>query len=99
MEEDAAVRLAEPGGGVAREHADDAGRAPRGVETDADEASVGLGAAHDGDVDHAGQRQIVHVAAPPGEQARIAPLDAGSDVGHRVSRGAGLVGLVTSDRR
>jgi len=73
---------------------------PRGVETDAGDASVGVGAAHEGDVGHAGQRQVVHVAAAPGEQTRIvAPLDAGSDVGHRVSRGAGLVGLVTSDRR
>ena len=83
VEEHAAVGLAEPRGIFPGEHAGDAGRAPGGVERDARQARVSVRAAHERDVDHARQREIVHVAAAAGEQARIvAAFDARSDVRH-----------------
>jgi len=56
VQEHAAVGLTEPCNGDAGEHAGHAGRATRVNETDADEARVGVGAAHEGDVDHTRQR-------------------------------------------
>jgi len=72
----------------AREHPGDAQRSPRVVEIDADEARVGVDAAHEGDVDQARQRQVVHVAAAPREQAWVVTaFDARPDVYRRASAG------------
>ena len=99
VEEDAAVRLAEPGDGIAAEHADDAGHAARGVDTDAGEARMGVNAANEGDVDHARQRQVVHVPAAPGEQARVvAAFHARSDAARRRRHGGNLSRLTPADR-
>jgi len=88
VEEHAAVGLAEPRDIFPGEHADDAGRAPGPVERDACQARVSVHAAHERDVDHARQRQVVHVAAAAGEQARIvAAFDARSDVARRRRHG------------
>jgi hypothetical protein len=65
--EDAAVGFAEPGDGVASQHAGDARRSARALEVDAYEARVGVRAADEGGVHHARQRHVVDVAAAPGQ--------------------------------
>ena len=88
--------LAEPRDGIARQNAGHAGRAPRGVETDAAQTSVGVDAAHESDVHHAPQRQVVYVEAAPGEQARVvATFDARSDAACLRRHGGNLSRLLT----
>jgi len=53
------------------EHADDVGRATRRLGVHASETRVGVGASDEGDVDHARQDHVVHVAPAPGEDAGI----------------------------
>jgi hypothetical protein len=42
-----------------------------GVERECSDQGVGVHAADERDVHHAGEREIIHVAAAPGEEPRI----------------------------
>jgi hypothetical protein len=83
VEEHAAIGLAEAGRLRTREHADDVGGAPGGVDVHARQVRVGVDAADEGDVDHTRQEHVVHVAPAPREDAGIVrTLHARADVPH-----------------
>ncbi len=82
MEENAAIGLAKPRDLLAGHDGDDAGSLARGAHVQARDARMRMGAADKGDVDHAGQAQVVHVLPPPGEQpGRVQHLHGRPDVG------------------
>ncbi len=55
----------------------DIGHAARPFEIEGDDAGVGVGTAHEGDVQHVGQAQVADVAALSLQQARVfAPAQA-----------------------
>jgi hypothetical protein len=69
--QDPAAGLAEAGGVLAGEHGDDAGGPARAGEIEGGQTGVGVEATHEGNVHHAGEQQIVDVAAAAGEESWI----------------------------
>jgi hypothetical protein len=69
--EDPAARPAEARGVLAGEHGDDRGGAARAGELENGQARVGVDATDEGDMDDAGEQEIVDVTAAAGEEAWI----------------------------
>ena len=89
MEKHTAIGPAEARGVGSGEDGQHARGLTRGVALDRNDGRVGVRAAHEGHVGHPRQREVVDVAAAPGEETRVVrPLETGSDVtgGHDLFR-------------